>query len=132
MIILLVDIEALLTIHNSCNLNTKACSFIPIIFHNLCGYDYHLFINELTNVCGRINLIPKNKEKYISFTKFIPVDPRNTAQLKFIDSFNFLSSSLDNLVKTMKKYDFHHLKSFFTDEDKFDIVRKRAFIVMII
>lgn len=112
--------------HTTCNFKAKTCPFIPIIFHNLTGYDSHLFINELSNVCGRINLIPKNKEKFISFTKFIPMDRQNVAQLKFIDSFNFLSSSLDSLVNTMKENDFQHLKSFFGEGEKFDLVRKKG------
>lgn len=112
--------------HNKCNLNAKKCSFIPIIFHNLCGYDCHLFIKELSAIIGRINLIPKNKEKYISFTKFIPFDSQNVAQLKFIDSFNFLTSSLDNLVKSMKPEDFRNMRKFFKDEQLFNLVRKKG------
>lgn len=112
--------------HNKCNLNSKTCPFVPIIFHNLSGYDCHLFIKELSEVCGRINLIPKNKEKYISFTKFIPIDRKNVAQIKFIDSFNFLSSSLDNLVRTMKPDDFKNLRSFYPDQHSFDLVRKKG------
>lgn len=112
--------------HNSCNLNFKICPFIPIIFHNLSGYDCHLFINELSNICGRINLIPKNKEKYISFTKFFPIDAENVAQLKFLDSFNFLSSGLDNLVKTLDPTDFTYLRSFYKDDKLFDLVRRKG------
>lgn len=112
--------------HNTCNLNTKSCPFIPIIFHNLSGYDCHLFIKELSAVCGRINLIPKNKEKYISFTKFIPIDKKNVAQLKFIDSFNFLSSSLDNLIKSMKTKDFQNLREFFKDDYLFKLACKKG------
>ena len=111
--------------HNSCNLKVTACPYIPIVFHNLSGYDCHLFIKELANGPGRINLIPKNKEKYISFTKFVPLDYQNVAQLKFIDSFNFLSSSLDNLVKTLDSADFVNLKSFFKDSS-FDLVCKKG------
>lgn len=112
--------------HNMCNLNTKNCPFVPIIFHNLSGYDSHLFIKELSAVCGRINLIAKNKEKFISFTKFIPIDQKNVTQMKFIDSFNFLSSSLDNLVKTMKSDDFKNLRAFYSDQYLFDLVRKKG------
>ncbi|XP_047024710.1 uncharacterized protein LOC124633507 [Helicoverpa zea] len=112
--------------HNKCNLNSKSCHFIPVIFHNLSGYDSHLFINEISSVCGYINLIPKNKEKYISFSKFVPLDSKNTVQLKFIDSFNFLSSSLDNLAKTLNVADFKHLKSFFIDEDLLRLCLKKG------
>lgn len=112
--------------HNSCNLNCKTCPFIPIIFHNLSGYDCHLFIVELSKICGRIKLLPKNKEKYISFTKFIPLDRQHTAQLKFVDSLNFLDSSLDNLIKTLETEDFINLKSFYEDEKMFNLARRKG------
>lgn len=112
--------------HNACNLNATICKFIPIIFHNLTGYDCHLFINELSAIVGRINLIPKTKEKYISFTKFIPVNAKNAAQLKFIDSFNFLSCGLDNLAKTLHPDDFINLKHFYPDKKSFDLLRRKG------
>ena len=34
--------------HNKCNLDYKVIKFIPVIFHNLSGYDGHLFIKKLT------------------------------------------------------------------------------------
>lgn len=112
--------------HNSCNLNNRKCNFIPIIFHNLSGYDCHLFIKELASVCGRINLIPKNKEKFISFTKFFPIDMQKSAQLKFIDSFNFLSSSLDHLAQTLNPEDLKHLRTFFPDENLFRLCLRKG------
>ena len=60
--------------HNKCNLKLKAPNFIPFVLHNLEGYDCHLFIKNLGVTEGNINCIPKNEEKYISFTKNIVVD----------------------------------------------------------
>lgn len=112
--------------HNSCNLNAKSCQFIPILFHNFSGYDCHLFITELSNTIGRINLIPKTKEKYISITKFIPIEGQKPAQLKFIDSFNFLNSGLDQLASTLHPSDFKNLKQFYPDPYLFELVRKKG------
>lgn len=122
MTILQANIEA----HNHCNLNLKKCQFIPIIFHNLSGYGCHLFIKELSGIFGRINLILKSKENYISFTRFIPIDKTNTAQLKFIDSFNFLCTSLDKLTKTLHTNNFHHMRLYFPDKDLFKLVCRKG------
>ena len=36
--------------HISCNLRYKIPNYIPVVFHNLAGYDAHLFINELAKL----------------------------------------------------------------------------------
>ena len=78
--------------HNACNLklrlNPKTTS-IPVVFHNLRGYDSHLLIQAISKVEGRVSCIPNNTEKYISFS---------LGQLRFIDSAEFLLASLDKLV----------------------------------
>ena len=94
--------------HNSCNIKFRRPKFTPVIFHNLAGYDAHLFIKNLGVSKGNINCIPNNEEKYISFTKHVEVDrfrPRGeekevivTRELRFIDSMKFMNSSLDKLV----------------------------------
>ena len=57
--------------HQDCNLKYKEPSFIPVVFHNLSGYDAHLFVKELGVSSGEINCIANTEEKYISFTKKI-------------------------------------------------------------
>ena len=42
-----------------------------MIFHNLSGYDAHLFIKNLEKTPVRLNCIPKTEENYISFSKKI-------------------------------------------------------------
>ena len=96
--------------HQSCNLKFKEPSFVPIVFHNLSGYDAHLFIKQLGVSEGEINCIANNEEKYISFTKKIHVDSivdENEKERKvylnnrFIDSFKFMQCGLDSLVKNL-------------------------------
>ena len=48
--------------HDSCNINYKVPKFIPIIFHNLEGYDSHLFIKQIGKSDGEIKCIAKNEE----------------------------------------------------------------------
>ena len=60
--------------HNQCNLNYKLPNFYPVIFHNLYGYDTHLFIKDLAKTPGEINCIAKTEENYVSFSKTIVVD----------------------------------------------------------
>ena len=59
--------------HNSCNLKYRKPDFTPVVFHNLSGYDSHLFIKNFGFTTGNIDSIPNNEERYISFTKNIEV-----------------------------------------------------------
>ena len=102
--------------HSLCNLRYKIPSYITVVFHNLSGYDAHLFIRELGAHTSEMGVIAKNKEDYISFSIKVPVDSYidkngevkdKLIELRFIDSFKFMSSSLDsptkNLVRGGKK-----------------------------
>ena len=56
--------------HKSCNLKYKIPKFFPVLFHNLSGYDSHLFIKKLAHSAsgsGKLTCIPNNEEKYINF-----------------------------------------------------------------
>ena len=63
------------TAHNNCNLKYKIPDHIPIVFHNLSGYDAHFFIKELGKRFNKndIGVIAENKEKYIIFSVKIDV-----------------------------------------------------------
>ena len=87
----------------------KIPSYIPVVFHDLSGYNAHLFIRELGAHTSEMGVIAKLKEDYISFSIKVPVEKyinRNgeekdkLIELRFTDSFNFMSSSLDSLTKT--------------------------------
>ena len=53
---------------NRCNLQLRLTHTIPVIFHNLRGYDSHLLLQELGRFEREINVIPNNMEKYMSFS----------------------------------------------------------------
>ena len=63
--------------HNSCNLNYGKPNFTPVVFHNLSGYDSHLFVENLGHSDGSIDCIPNNEERYISFTRKIQVESKD-------------------------------------------------------
>ena len=54
--------------HWSCNVNLKLTRKIPVIFHNLRGYDSHLIIKEISTFDVNVSVIPNGLEKYMAFT----------------------------------------------------------------
>ena len=60
--------------HNECNLSCRKPLILPVLIHNLQGYDAHLFIKQLAKGPGDLSSIPTTEEKYITFSKFIEVD----------------------------------------------------------
>ena len=53
--------------HWSCNINLQLTKNVPVIFHNLRGYDSLLIFDELKNVDVKIGVIPNRLEKYMTF-----------------------------------------------------------------
>ena len=120
--------------HNTCNLKYKKPKFTPVVFHNLSGYDSHLFIKNLGVSKGNINCIPNNEEKYISFTKEIIVgsytnkkDEKKDVkhQLRFIDSFKFMASSLDRLSGNLDKQAFTNTSRYY-DGKQLDLLLRKG------
>ena len=124
---------------NSCNLKYRKPKFIPVFFHNLSGYDSHLFIKKLGSPDKKENMdcIPNNEEKYISFSKNIRVGQykdKKTGELKdktfkirFLDSFKFLPASLGTLVNNLPKDAFNNLERYYTPEEARLIKRKGVY-----
>ena len=105
--------------HHSCNLKYKKPNFTPVVFHNLSGYDSHLFIKNLGFSQGTIVCIPNNEERYISFIKSIEVGSYTNKKgeikplnhkIRFINSFKFMAVSLDSLVNNLPKDAFNSVK----------------------
>ena len=88
-------------VHWSCNINFQLTKKIPVIFHNLRGYDNHLIFSELNKFNVKISVMPNRLEKYMAF--FLGKN------LVFIDSMQFMNSSLDKLVKNLSDGDFRYL-----------------------
>ena len=92
--------------HNECSSKLKIPKKLPIIFHNLEGYDGHIIFKEPNNFDNiDIQVIPKTSGKYMSI-----IINRN---IIFLDSLQFCNSSLDNLASNLNNEDFKHLMSEF-------------------
>ena len=123
--------------HNKCNLRFRRPKFTPVVFHNLANYDAHLFVRNLGVSEGDINCIPNNEEKFISFTKNVEVakffskkDEKEVVvkrELRFIDSFKFMKSSIEELTKNLveKGNSFENTKRYF-DEEKLDLLKRKG------
>ena len=83
-------------------------TFVPVLFHNLEGYDWHLFVKSLG---GKINCIPKTDEKYISFSKKVVYNPdKKPLEIWFLDSIKFTLKGLEGLVKGLGPDQFRNLE----------------------
>ena len=111
--------------HNLCNLKYSKPNNISVFFHNLTGYDSHLFIKKLNVTAGNIDCIPNNEENYISFSKtIISGEYKNKKgemknkyfKIVFKDSLKFMASSLEALVNNLPEGALNNLNKYFTTE----------------
>ena len=120
--------------HQDCNLKLQIkpeTIKIPVIFHNLRGYDSHFIMQEIGKIAKEhtyknkrgeechmnINCIPNNMEKYMAFMLGY--------HLVFLDSFQFMSSSLDNLIKNLPDEAFKYTKQEFKKE-QFNLMKQKG------
>ena len=104
--------------HRDCNINLKLNHKIPVVFHNRKNYDSHLIMQELGKFNLKLNVIPNGLEKCMNYTI--------NNKLSFIDSFQFLSSSLDSLVKNLNEDDLKYLSQEF-DNNVLVLVKQKGF-----
>ena len=105
--------------HNKCNLNHKLTWKIPVVFHNLKGYDSHLIMQEIGNFGLEVNVIPNNMKKYLSFSL--------GKHLVFIDSTQFMASSLESLASFLPKEEFFLVGQRWQGEDINLVTQKGIF-----
>ena len=79
--------------HNRCNINLRLPRKLPIIFHNLQGYDGHIIFKELNNFNVDIAVILKGIDKYMSIIV--------NRHITFIDSLQFYNGLLDTLASNL-------------------------------
>ena len=70
---------------------------VPVIFHNLRGYDSHLIMQKINKSGVKLNVIPNGLEKYMTFAI--------NNDLVLIHSMQFMKSNLNKLVKHLSNHD---------------------------
>ena len=120
--------------HQDCNLKLRISPTniqIPVFFHNLRGYDSHFIMQQIGEIAKKhayknkkgeecqmdINCIPNNMEKYMAFML--------GKHLLFLDSFQFMSSSLDNLTKNLPDDAFIFTQQEFIGE-QFNLMKQKG------
>ena len=107
--------------HDSCNLMFQAPTFIPVIFHNLKGFDGKLICQAIGKFKSEnLTCIASSLENYISFS---------LGKFRFIDSYQFLSCSLEELVANLAKEGdehFHYLKRAFPRKWQTDLLLSKG------
>ena len=112
--------------HRDCNLKWAISPEklkIPVIFHNLKGYDCHFIMQKISDLIRRdvninVGVIASNFEKYIGF--------RLGNHLTFIDSFSFMSQSLDRLSSNLSDNAFIYSKEAFPNDNEFRLIKKKG------
>ena len=131
--------------HNKCNINYFLNRFLPVVMHNLKGYDGHIILKNAHEAkwgmyggSNYISAIPTSLQQYMSIT---------IGSIRFIDSYQFMKESLSKLTENLyeengndKYINFPNMKTFyngnlpllcqkgyypyewFDDESKFDHV----------
>ena len=120
--------------HQDCNLKLRIKPDnikIPVIFHNLRGYDSHFIMQQIGEIAKKhayknkrgeechmnINCIPNNMEKYLAFML--------GNHLVFLDSLQFMNSSLDNLIKNLPDEAFKYTKQEF-EKEQFNLMKQKG------
>jgi len=101
--------------HNACNVKLRIYAYktkVPVVFHNLRGYDSHLIMSALgtstTTKGQKISCIPNNMEKYTTFS---------VGQLQFIDGLQFMNGSLNKLATNLQMEDLVITRQGVTDKE---------------
>ena len=108
------------TAHSRCNLAyriSKSEWKLPVVMHNLKGYDGHLIAKALKSEFGEVRVIPPNMENYLSIT---------VGRLKFIDSLQFTPQSLDSLVKTIEVDELKYAREAYPIQHEFELIKRKG------
>ena len=98
----------------------------PAFFHNLTGYDTHLFVIELAAYgFGKMEGFPSNEKNYILFSKYVTIDGK-IHEVLFLDSHRFLDGSIEKLVEELHLRDMVETSKYFPNVPT-DILEGKGF-----
>jgi len=111
--------------HNSCNLKLRIEAWktpIPVIFHNFRGYDSHLVCESVGQSVNahQIRVVAETFERYKTM---------KIGQLKYIDSQQFMNTSLAKLAEnlgTNKPITKNHFKDLGYTDEHVDLVTRKG------
>ena len=123
--------------HQECNLKLKTKPELKtklVIFHNLRGYDSHFIMRTIGEIANKykyknkkgeekqmeINIIPNNMEKYMAFML------GNHLTFIDIDSFQFMSSSLNKLVSNLPNNAFKYTSPKIKNNKMLNILKRKG------
>ena len=92
--------------HWSCNINLKLTKKVLVTFHNLKDYNSHLIMQKISKFNVKVFVIPNGLQTNMAFTI--------NSNLVFINSMQFMNSSLDALVKNLSDNDCKYLSQEFS------------------
>ncbi|XP_039299204.1 uncharacterized protein LOC120355030 [Nilaparvata lugens] len=78
--------------HVSCNLTARTPEYISCYFHNFSGFDSHFILKSLGKCKKEISCIANTSERFLTLS---------VGKIKFLDSYKFMSESLEVLVRNL-------------------------------
>ena len=110
--------------HSKCKLKARTVKFLPVFFHNLARYEAHHILKYLQLRPNEIHsAIACTGETFVTFSIKFQTSEYPTKQevkkpiyseIRFLDSFQFMSQGLDGLAKTAELGDLKHSRSKFS------------------
>ncbi|XP_063241457.1 uncharacterized protein LOC134541738 [Bacillus rossius redtenbacheri] len=131
--------------HSKCNLAFRMQKKqLVAVFHNLQNYDAHFLIKHLVSRRiaqlggsfvvknpGEVKVLGVTLESYKCITKYIHVSGNaqggvRAVRLRFIDSLNFLNSSLETLAGNLTPDQLKLTRSMFPDDTQFQLATRKG------
>ena len=127
--------------YQDCNLARRTPNFTPVVAHNLSNYHMHAIVHALHNASmkNQFSVVPSTDEKYISRTMSLWIkeiqDKHGKKQiyenLRFIDSYKFMLSSLSQLIANLPSDGFQLMEKQFASmgysQKQIDLLKQKGY-----